>query len=1111
MPTTSQLRSRLVKKLSELFQLDQPDLDFGFYRVMHAKSKEVQDFLNNDLLNIVSDAFSEVDKGRIAEAQANYDLELKKAKEYDAPVPEEAPAVKKAKGDWDAVRGVASSEADIYDHLYRFFERYYDNGDFISLRYHTRETSGKAAPYAIPYHGEEVKLHWANADQYYIKSAEHFSNFSFDLRQAKEIKELPDSLNMEQGQAKPLMVHFRIVEAAEGEHGNVKESDANKRYFILHEANPINFTDDGELIVQFEYRPDAEKGKVRDNKWRCKRNEKSECGILRFLKDLAGSSVRNKHKKQADEYLLCFNVPAPTEENEDRTLLAKYVNKYTTRNTMDYFIHKDLGGFLRRELDFYIKNEVMHLDDIENSDVKAVENYLDKIKVLRKVAGKLIDFLAQLEDFQKKIWLKKKFVVETNYCITLDRVPEELYPKIAGNTAQCEEWIKLFANNKIKKSKESPTFSMPIKPEFLKENNKLVLDTQYFGKEFKDQLVAAMNCYDDHINGCLVQSENLHAMNLIIEKYKNKVKCVYVDPPYNTGTDGFAYKDSYESSSWLSMMADRVIFSRYLLSDDGIFTCSIDDNEIPRATMLLDGIFGKDNMVAVVAVKMARATGVKMAHEDKKPVKYKEYLLVYAKDKNKMRFNPQYIPASKIDKRYNKFIENPDAKPMNWKVTNLSEVLKKHGLNSKEDTNDKWEFYYKHANQIMQLATNNQDSFKTTRGLKKFQEVKTATGLKRYAYDGKKVIFYSDKLKVIGGKEQFGENAGDMWEDIVDHVNDLSNEGGVSLRNGKKPEFLLQRIIEMATDTDDIILDFCLGSGTSAAVAQKLGRRWVGIEFSLNFDILTLIRLKNTLWGEARGISTHMNWKGGGLLKYIRLESYEDALNNLITEADGDYENEQVDRYREAAKRNKSLNEDYMLRYMLDVETRGSQSLLNINNFTDPTAYTLKVKKPGSDEQIVKNVDLIETFNYLIGLRVQTMSVPQTFKADFNRAKDPEQPKSAKTKLVVKGNIKEVKKGPWWFRKVEGWIPKDPANPDNGERERILVIWRKLTDDIEKDNAVLDAWFKSYRDECSNFDFNTIYVNGSDNLTLLRKKGENWEVRLTEAEFMQRMWDTGGA
>jgi adenine-specific DNA-methyltransferase len=148
-----------------------------------------------------------------------------------------------------------------------------------------------------------------------------------------------------------------------------------------------------------------------------------------------------------------LSVKRPTEKNADRTLLAKHLADYTARNTFDYFIHKDLGRFLRRELDFYIKNEVMHLDDVQDQTAPRVEQYLTKIKAIRRIAHKIIDFLAQLENFQKKLWLKKKFVVETQYCVTLDRVSEELYPEIAANDAQREEWVRLFAIDEVDGSK----------------------------------------------------------------------------------------------------------------------------------------------------------------------------------------------------------------------------------------------------------------------------------------------------------------------------------------------------------------------------------------------------------------------------------------------------------------------------------------------------------------------------------------------------------------------------------------------------------------------------------------------------------------------------------
>jgi adenine-specific DNA-methyltransferase len=534
MPSVEQLRNRLLKKLSELFQLDQPDLDFGFYRIMHAKAQEVQEFITADLLKIVEEAFGGVDEARKAELKVKIDREVEAAKEYGVADPENSPKVKEARFAYDAAKDTASTEADVYDHLYRFFERYYDDGDFISRRYYTRETSGKSAPFAVPYNGEEVKLHWANADQYYIKSTEYFSNYTFDLTQAAEIRQMKvEERILNRIPDHQLKAHFRIVEASEGEHGNVKANEQNKRFFIIYSERPVEFNEVGELICNFEYRSDLERS-GQEGSWRDKRNVEAVETILERLQ--AMEAAGGEYEQQVEEYLRLFNVPAPTDSNKKRPVLAKYVNQYTARNTMDYFIHKDLGGFLHRELDFYIKNEVMRLDDIENAGVPAVESYLSKIKVLRKIAGKLIDFLAQLENFQKKLWLKKKFIIGTNYCITLDRLCNEqstmnneqrwLLQQVVSNRSQWAEWqnlgfVQLSMNNEQLTSdalsiaadftitfngeepegglfaRQSLTYRKLIDDcSLIIDHWNLVLDTRFFDDNFKARLVASIENLD---------------------------------------------------------------------------------------------------------------------------------------------------------------------------------------------------------------------------------------------------------------------------------------------------------------------------------------------------------------------------------------------------------------------------------------------------------------------------------------------------------------------------------------------------------------------------------------------------------------------------------------
>ena len=282
-------------------------------------------------------------------------------------------------------------------------------------------------------------------------------------------------------------------------------------------------------------------------------------------------------------------------------MLEKHLTQYTARNTFDYFIHKDLGGFLRRELDFFIKNEVMHLDDIEYESAPKVEQYLSQIKVIRSIAHKIIQFLEQLENFQKKLWLKKKFVIETNYCITLDRVPEELYPLIVANDAQREEWVRLFAIDEIKKDLHTLAYTRPLTLEFLKENPYLVVDTGFFAPVFKDVLLAAVNDIDSKTDGVLIHSENFQALSLITACYRKKIAVVFSDPPYNTGVDGFPYKDSYQHSSWLTMMENRLTVLREVMSATGLLFFTIDFVEVSKLRILCDKVFGNHNFLADIA------------------------------------------------------------------------------------------------------------------------------------------------------------------------------------------------------------------------------------------------------------------------------------------------------------------------------------------------------------------------------------------------------------------------------------------------------------------------------------------------------------------------------
>ena len=418
-----------IKKLQEIFMMDHAELDFGIYRIMNQKRAEIEHFLKFELLPQVKTALAGAPEG---------------------------------------------SDNEVFSHLVTFFSRYYDNGDFISKRRYKDNT------YAIPYNGEEVKLHWANADQYYIKSSEYFRDYTFVLPTSRR------------------KIHFVLKDASTEQNNNKAANNMERRFALYkpeHEEERFYEENGEELNIFFTYElmPKATK-----------------------QNDLLAEALDKISEIVPETFSELLTVKSPTDKNVNRTLLEKHLTDYTAKNSFDYFIHKDLGGFLRRELDFYIKNEVMLLDDL---DAQHIASQLNIIKAIKTVGEKIIRMLAQLEDFQKKLWLKKKFVVQCDYCITLDRVPRELYPEILANDRQREEWVRLFAIDEIKGDMMTEGYSEPLTMEFLNQNPFLVLDTAFFSQQFKHKLLAHLGDkgIDKQCNGLLINSENFQALELLQE------------------------------------------------------------------------------------------------------------------------------------------------------------------------------------------------------------------------------------------------------------------------------------------------------------------------------------------------------------------------------------------------------------------------------------------------------------------------------------------------------------------------------------------------------------------------------------------------------------------
>lgn len=240
-----QRREKFAELLREMFQLNQPELDFGLYRIMHARKDDINRFIDQDLPRITREAFANFASADKVELEKELE-QARKAAQDAGFNPDDSPKVKELQAQLKDGFDLAREEGEVYDALVTFFSRYYDEGDFLSRRVY------KDGTYAIPYQGEEVVLHWANKDQYYIKSSETLRDYSFRLRPEADVSD-----------PNPMRVHFKLVDAEAGAQNNNKESDTSKRVFILDADRPFELVqgepnEDGnsfeELQIRFVFR-----------------------------------------------------------------------------------------------------------------------------------------------------------------------------------------------------------------------------------------------------------------------------------------------------------------------------------------------------------------------------------------------------------------------------------------------------------------------------------------------------------------------------------------------------------------------------------------------------------------------------------------------------------------------------------------------------------------------------------------------------------------------------------------------------------------------------------------------------------------------------------------
>ena len=1008
-------QARFQSLLRELFQFDCADLDFGVYRIMNHKREVVDRYIDRELPAAIEEALTQGAIETEAERAEKFEEIRDQMVEYfggDAIAPngelvkyQETPHGKKYVLWRERARHAESARdirRDIYNHLYSFFSRYYQDGDFVPKRRYSREH-----PYVVPYNGEEVHFHWANRDQYYVKAAEHFRDYAYRTRSG-------------------VTVRF-IVRSAHVEQNDVK---GQRRFFFPVAEDAVWDDERRALELPFDHRPatSTETKELLRNRRQEDILERAEASVPEAL---AGAPEAAK--------ALLDHREGDADDEETRTLFRYHAGRFARRRTSDFFIHRDLEAFLTRELEYYLRSEVLSLSSLAAGGEARADAWLDKMRVIRDVGRNIIEFLAQIEGFQKMLWEKRKFVVDVNYCVAVGLIPVELLGPVLECEAQWREWDALGCGGEddtLFAGDDSPE----ARREFLARNPGALLDTRHFDPGFVDDLLAAIEDIDEKTTGVAIGTENWQALNLLEERYREALSCVYIDPPYNSKTSEILYKNSYKHASWLSLMQDRLLLSRTLVAPDGSHIVAIDENEQEVLGRLLSLHFPEHEKICVSVVHNKK--GIQGSY-----FSYNHDFAFFCIPRSRPGIPGKPVPRSewKYDnlRKWGRESERSTARNCFYPILVEGEEIVGFGDVCAED------FHPGRSNvadegRSRRLAVYPVDSKGVERKWRYARQ--TVEGIRDQL-----VVHRTKSGEVQIHKAQTEMAIKTVWDDPRYIAGDYGTKWltnlGLKSRDDLYPKSVhtVEDSVRTSSDPSSTVLDYFAGSGTTGHAVINLNRedggrrKFILVEMGDHFDTVLLPRLKKVAfspeWKNGRAVrpaTPEESARGPRIIKYFRMESYEDTLNNI------EFEEPDEDLFG---------LDDYMLRYMLQWETKGSATLLNVRDLDRPFDYTLRLD--GNGEGAETAVDLPETFNYLLGLAVRTRRVHDD---------------AGRRYLVYRGRTRDKREAVVIWRNTAGWTPEDR------ERDRDFVADNDMTagadeiwmngDSMVKDARPLDTLFK---------------------------------------------------